>query len=502
MVKYMKLVFLVIFLLFFINIANADINLYMSSRDVYNLNDDVDLSVSVLINENLRGFLKSNIECDNYDMDYYIIPVNLAANDIENFDIPELNLFENMLGNCKINILLLDNSLELVEEKSSNEFTVTNKLVLNAKLNKVEYLSGDNLVINGDVNYVLGRGVEEYTLDIALDNNTYVLESSSSKFKYTLELDDNLKSNNHELKLVSSDGYGNKGNMIIEFFVQSVPTKLRNKINKLEFLPGEEVSIEILLYDQGEDMIYSDVNVKIYNSKNNLILEKESNTDETVLFTLDNYAVPGEYKIATKNKDFEIESEFSVLDVKDVNVYLGEGELFIKNEGNVEFVDEVLVDLSGFSFFEDVNLGVGEVKKIIFVDEVEDGEYSLTVTANNENFDLGTVNIKDDRSIIEKVGNKITGNVVLTNFGGVFKGGLIWILLVLVILISLWYYLTFKKKSDRIKEIGVSEGKKTLDRIRAERNKQKVGIKRVNFSSRREERKDEGGKSNLFGMFD
>ncbi|MBL7148287.1 MAG: hypothetical protein ISS82_05670 [Nanoarchaeota archaeon] len=502
MVKCMKLIFLVIFLLFFVNIVSADINLYMSSKDIYNLNDDVELSVSVLVDEDLRGFLKSNVACDDYDMDYYIIPINLVANDIESFEIPELNLFENMLGSCKINVLLLDNNLNVVEEKSSEQFTVTDELILNAELNKVEFLPGGNLIIKGGVNYVIGQGVGEYILDIYLDdNNLESVEYDSSSFKYTLELSDKIKSNAHKLKLDVSDEYGNKGEKLIEFFVKVVPTKLKNKINQLEFLPGEEVSIESLLYDQADELMYSDVSVKVFDAKNELVLGEDGNTNDKILFTLGKYTVPGKYTVATKNKDFEIESEFSVLEVKDVNVYLEGGELFIKNEGNIGFIDEILVDLDDFSFFEDVSLDVEEVKKIILVDDVEDGEYNLTVTANNKNFNLGLVDIKDDRSIIEKVGNKLTGNIVLTNFGGVFSNGLIWIILVLIVLVGLWYYLTFKNKSNKIKEIGVSEGKKTLDKIRAGRAQKKFGVKKTNFV-RREEKKDEGDKSNLFGMFD
>jgi len=493
----------VLFLLVFVGFANADINIYMDSGNSYNLNEDVGLSASLYLSEDLRGFLKSTINCDNYNMNYYIFPVNLVANDIESFDIPNLNLFEDMLGTCKIDVSLMDNSLGLVEKKSSAEFIVTDELVLILDLNKLEFLPGDKLSVNGEVNSINNQGVDEYVLDIYLDGDFLEsLDEDSSKFKYSLELDENIKSNNHELKFYVEDSNGNKKEEFLEFFVNPVKNKLRNKINKLEFLPLEEVTIESLLYDQADELMYSDVFVRVYDEKGDLVLGKETNTEEVVSFTLDEYALPGYYKVITENEDFEIESEFSVLEVRNVDIYLENGELYIKNEGNIKFNDEIFVDLGEFSFFEDIYLSVSETRKILLVDDVFDGEYELTVTANDEIFELGLVSIQDDRSLIEKVTNKITGNIVLTNAGGALSSGLIWILVVLIVLIGAWYYLTFKRKGFKLKEIGIAEGKKTLDKIRTERAKNKFGVRKTSFTSRREEKKEDGHEGGLFSMFD
>ncbi|MBU2633643.1 MAG: hypothetical protein KJ674_00190 [Nanoarchaeota archaeon] len=501
---------LILLLLLILPVVNAEIQVFDSNRDVYNLNSLYDLEVS--ITDNVEGFLKSIMICGNYSLDYFIIPVDISSK--QSFDIPNLKMNSLMLGSCYVKISLFDTNWELIEEKNGGDFEVSDELIINANLNKNNYLPGDKLRVYGDVKDMVGDVVQDINFDIFLDGVVIEsFESSDEEFDYKFNLDEDIKTGEHIVKLYIYDEYENKGVKELNFNVEGVASELKNWLNKLDFLPGDIVEIKGLLYDQGGDLFEEDVEIRVI--KDGLeVLYKNVKVDEVVKLILDDKAKPGEWEIETKSVDFNIISYFNVLEFVDIGAYLDNG-LFIENLGNVAFDGDVVIYLDDYSFTKNVDLEVGGVEEIELFD-VDDGSYNLKVQVNGKEFDLGEINIEDDRGMFEKVGNVISGNLIVTNVSDFFSNQTVYaVLVILVIVVGLYFYFKDKKKKsfEKKREKDIIEGQLKMKKIKENREGVKKKPKRkLFFGANKVDRKDaedfkeqmlkDGKSKNLFGMFD
>ena len=481
---------LLLLFLLFIPIVSADIQLFESSRDVYNLNDEYELDTS--ISGNIEGFLKSTLYCNDYTLDYFIIPIDISNK--ETINVPDLKFNYLMLGECYVRISLFDTSWGLIEKKDSNNFEVSDNLIINVNLNNNNFLSGEKVRVYGDVKDMIGEDVDGFYFKIFLDDvEIESLESSDESFEYKFNLEDDIKTGEHSIKVEINDDYGNKGESELSFNIIAVATELKNWLNKIDFLPGEKVEIKALLYDQAGDLMDGDAEIKVFKD-NDEILYKNVKIDEIVELVLEDKAKPGEWRIETKSEDFNIISYFNVLEVRDVNVYLENGKLFIKNLGNIIFEDNVVVYLDDFSFTKYVKLNIDDISNIELAGEVEEGDYYLKAYANDKEFDLGEITVEDDRNIIKKVGDMLTGSVV-TDTKDIFSDRTTYLIIGIIIMIicALFVYLNRKKSGsvEKKREKDIIEGHLKLKRIKNEREEIRNKPKKRLFYSAKPVSKEE-----------
>ena len=100
----MKLMPLMVILLILIIPASAEIQVLNNVQEIYNVNDNIPLKTSISYKEEISGYIRVNIECDNKFLEHYTTPFEFKQNPQE-IEIPGLILTENMIGKCTLNIV-------------------------------------------------------------------------------------------------------------------------------------------------------------------------------------------------------------------------------------------------------------------------------------------------------------------------------------------------------------------------------------------------------------
>jgi len=498
--------------------ASAEINLLSNIENIYNVNEKIPLKLSISHGEFIDGFVKASLICEKTKMEFFISPIALKTSQQE-INIPELRLTKNMLGKCSLEFSLTDNSDILIEKKTIKIFEVSENLNLEHNLNKDKLLPNEELEITGNVKNVRGELINNGKVKIFFDDIESSADLNKGKFSYNYRIPGNIKSNAHLLKLNFEDNNGNKVLKESGIGVIPKPSKLKNLVNKLDFLPKEKVIIESLLYDQADDIIENNAKIKVYDANNDLIAEG----NKKVEFTLDQYALPGEWIIKSSTEDFNIESKFNVGKIKKVETYVENGIVYVKNIGNTEFDDKVKIEAigeNGKEFYANIKIDPKESKAVRLSDEIKQGGlFNVNVIANNEKKSYSNINVPESNDILYLTGRVVsdTGNLVVDKP---------YIpLSIIVFLASLIFFRrTSKKNYEKRWQRDAQEGFTIAKKI--EQDKMKSGIKPRRFKIDENEAKDfrdrmlknseenknnnQGylyknppkDKGNLFGMFD
>src|SRR3989344_5990760 len=400
---------IVILLLLLIPIANAEIQISKNIYTTYNYGDKLSYDVSITENENLQGFLSSTLICERYSTDYYTIPLSLKQGR-QDFSIPDLTLTETMSGNCRINVNVQDLERDMIEQKSLPEFSVKNDLTIDAFLNRQTFKPGETVILSGDVKNSRGDLLDSIPVLVTIDNSEgKTANINEKKFTLSFDLDKGIKSFEHKITLEVRDN-GNIGEKTINFYITPIPIKLQNSYEKTEFLPGEKVEIETLLYDQADDKIDNNAIIKVYNPKNKLLTEGA----RKIIFNLEPDAMPGTYKVKTKDEKLNIESSFKVKELEKIDSEIQGKVLVLKNTGNVPYKDNIRVLLNGDTgFSKSVNIKPNEAKTINLAREIlKSGDYFIKLITKQDTRSLGESTLTYEKSFGEKITGPITGSVV------------------------------------------------------------------------------------------
>jgi hypothetical protein len=478
----MKKLILLLILISFMPFANAEINLLSNIENFYNINEKIPLKLSISSNEERDGFVKASLICDKNNIDYFMSPFAFTTSQKE-IEIPELRLTKNMLGKCSLESSLLDNSNILIEKKIIKLFEVSENLNLNFDLNKDKLLPNEELKITGEVKNIRGESLNTGKVKIYFDNQESQTDLDKGKFSYSYRIPGNIKSNTHSLKLSFDDNNGNKVAKESSISVIPKPSSLKIKINKLDFLPKEQVLIESLLYDQADDLIENDAKIKVYDTKNNLIREGNNNLD----FTLDQYALPGTWVIKASTDDFNIESKFNIGEIKKVETYLEDGTVYIKNIGNAPFNQEIKIEAigeNGKEFYKKVELNPKESKAIPLSSEIkEGGKFNINVLANNEKQSYQSVNIPESNNPLY-----LTGRVVSNTGNMVVDKPFIPLTIIIALALLIFARKSRKRNIEYKRQRDSQEGYNIAKKI--EQEKMKMGIKPRRFKIDEAEAKD------------
>mgnify|MGYP001611725214 CR=1 FL=1 len=212
-------------------------------------------------------------------------------------------------GNSKV----YENSVNLV---------VNNKLALTLNLNKLEFLPGEKLTLTGIVKRSLDNIEINGKATITFEDKTYDVDVVKGKFSYEFDLANNIKSNLHNIDIFVIDNNGNSLKQQLEYSITPVQTRLENNFNTKSFLPDETLKITSKVYDQAEDLINDIILIKIFDPKNNLVLEKEIETEKEASFKITMGTIPGEYKVIIESTDLSTEDKFTVQEVKALSIGL------------------------------------------------------------------------------------------------------------------------------------------------------------------------------------
>ncbi len=379
-------------------------------------------------------------------------------------------------GNYQVDITLFSIHGDHVFENMAT-LIVNNQLVTQIDLDKTEIEPGQSISVTGKAEKSDNRKVNG-NIRITLGTKDYDYSFEDGTFQYRIKTSDTIKSHEHSIDILVQDEFGNHKQTTLIFNIIPIPTTLEFSMESREFIPEETLSLIPVLYDQaGDVMPGKEIEIRIANPENEIIEEKAKSA-ESFIYNIPQFAIPGKWKIKASHLDVSNEEEFTVKEVKDIEISLVAQTLIVKNIGNMEYEDHLIIEAIGdkmHTLEKRTYIQPGETIRIDLYKYLPEGSYQINV--HGEKFD---VDITDERGIGEKASDffkDITGNVVVTPGSSASKTSFYVFLLIVgsIIIFLARSKLEHSKISKKAREREFERAKKRKEGLL--QLKDKVGIK-------------------------
>lgn len=430
-----KILILQFLFLFILPMAFADIIITIPEKDVYNLGEKISAVVSVKGGQDYDGFFSMGIICDDYNLQYYKIPLSLEAGFRIQLTVPPLSLSKGMIGDCRLNSNFEADNGGSIVAADSNDFLITDKLEIS--MDKIlEAKPGEDVVIIGGVRRDSNELFKKGELNISFKEKEYNVNLTSGEFEYTIPLEEDAETGIFPIVVVVGDEDGNYGNKILSLRVSSIPTKIENNLWNNILIPGDNLKAQIILYDRGGDIIGGNISIKVFGPSGEIIAEEEVESSDNFEFRIEKDLVPGDYFLSSEFEDIKKQDDFIIDSYRKIIMEQKGNLVHIENAGNVDYEDEVSITLKSdgkdYLITKNIDLSPGE-KTIIDVSKyVPKGIYDIVLpeeaveadeTVDGESEEVGDmaqknvikdVSIDDNRDAVKKTAHglsSITGAV-------------------------------------------------------------------------------------------
>ena len=321
----------------------------------------------------------------------------------------EIEDIDSILGEC-----YLESSLNSLSVLSQN-FKISNKINLDAKMDKTDYNPGETIIIK--INSTKENG-QEHLGEVILLNNTIVNTPTFNSGILELEIGEKVFSGTYVLNLITEDEVGNKGTLKKEIIINQIPSEVSFGVNSFEIMPGNNLSITLEIKDQSGEAILTEQTIKI-KSPEKIISEMILNTGEITSIVFPNNSSSGKWILSTTVESLEEEIEINVQQKPFLESSLNEDILTIKNIGNYLYED----------YFE---ITIGEVSESIFLRLKKNEIKQFKLSAPEGDYQIL---FRDSNTVVEG-SSFLTGNAIsvdsLGNQGNFYKNYL-WLFLILIL---------------------------------------------------------------------
>ena len=415
--------FLLLLLVLPIVTANIEIS---NIKDKYNLGENLLPKIEITLDQDFKGFQKTKIDCDK-ELTYYAVPKTIKKGKTI-VEIPALETYEEIMGDCKITFILENLDGSIYEKEISNEFKISNKLIfeleqLPSSLNPSEILTLKGTLYNIRNEPILG------ILKASLEDQTYnyFIENSINA---ELKISDSIDLGTKKLILTFEDNLGNFIEKELLVIINSIPTSIEIKFNKEEYDPNEKLTANILLLDQADKIIQNkEMTIK-------LLGHSTTQTSGQFEYNIDNSFEPGEYTLEASHNQIRKEYSFKIQEIKQIITEIQNQTVIIKNIGNVNYDSPTQIILENDNkeiiLEESLDLNPNEIKEIDLSKETPEGDYLLTLPDNTTT----NITLDDNRNILKKSAQGITGAFSNVGTSGNILAGLIVLALIVALVIG------------------------------------------------------------------
>lgn len=451
-----------------IPMALGEIIVDIPEKNVYNLGEKVIPTVSIKEDQDYSGFFKLSIFCDNYDLQYYTIPLSLEADFRTQLTVPELSLAESMTSKCRLKANFELSDGDRIDSAWSEYFFVTDELNITVD-SSLEAKPGEDVIILGQIKKQSNELMPKGEAKISFRSEENKIDIISGKFEHVIYLEGDVETGNIPLLIVATDQYGNYGDKILSLKVLPIPTRIESRIENNVLLPGDTLKARVILYDHSNKAINgSKVNVKIFDSNENVMAEKDIQNMNYFELKTEKKQMPGRYFLTSAFENIKEQSSFEVEAVRKIITKQEGNFVHVENVGNVEYKDEITITLESddknYLINKKIDLGPEEKITIDLSKYVPQGTYDIilpeetveedtAVDDNNESENtreivehanvIEDVEIDDNRNVIKKTADgmsSITGAVAGVAGYVASKPLLVAIILVLITFGTLTYY--------------------------------------------------------------
>ncbi|MBI5872511.1 hypothetical protein HZB88_05535 [archaeon] len=339
-------------------------------------------------------------------------------------------------GSYKVNIVIRDVYGNKMGFDDIAGFEVVSLIDVTLSLKQESAEPSEEVKISGEAKLLTGAGVAQGSAVIMIGSLRYSTSVSNGAYSYGVKIPNNMKSGVHAVYVSVEDAEGNKGSAEGQLSVKAIPTSLQAGINPSVVYPSGSLAVTSSLYDQAGDVMDGEILIEIKNPDKDEALSKSAKSGEAFNFALEQYAVPGEWKVKAEFGKLKSETIFTVPEVKELSISLQNTTLIFVNIGNIKYKDTIYIyatsNTSNYTIKKTKNIDVAEQMPVELSKELPTGIYDITIPLED-----GTVVFED---------------VVIAN--GTIRLGLNWAYFVIVLAIAVWIgYLVYRKwrKKPRIK---------------------------------------------------
>lgn len=386
-----KVIFSIIFLVFMTSLASAGIIITQQPNGLYNLGDSISVPATVKSTTELSGSFQMDLICNGKTLDFYKNGISLKVGEEKKIDaslVLTKQAIGEMRGACTIKSSLgTDYAL-------TNEFKISDLIMLNLKTEQKEFNPEENVIIEGDAIRDNGNNADGF-IDLSLvfdsgnvtTNQTYQGTINNGYFRIEFTIPKEMKAGQYSLKLnaYEKDSLGektNKGVADYNILVRQIPTSLEIVFENSEVNPGENMKVETILHDQTGEKIDSVVVLTVKDEKSKIHEQVEKTTGEFLEFPINYKEPPSEWTVVAISNKLTSQSTFRIVEKEEALIEIINRTIIITNVGNVPYNKTLLVKVGSESFNLNPYLEIDEKKKYSL--NAPDGEYHVEIIDEGE----------------------------------------------------------------------------------------------------------------------
>ncbi len=377
-----------IFLL--IPLTSAEI-IFSQPEAIYNVGDGLANQISVHSINSATDFLIISLVCNAGEIELYRNTLSINAGETKNVELITI-LGNSIIGNLQGNCFLKGKFNS--EETQSQPFQLSREIIVNAILGGTLYSPSDSLFVSGNAIKRNGKNADGFVEASLVNNISASSTVNDGAFSLNITLPEDIAPGKHSLtiRVFEKDASGrvtNEGNLVQEFSVKTVLTRIEIILNAETIKPGNQLTYSFTAHDQAGNAIEQDALIKIHKADENIFSEELINSGQEKQLFIEQNFTPGYWKIEIKAEEVSAKKLFYVEELEDAVFELINNTFIIRNIGNVPYIKVLEIKIGDYSILKEVKIPVNGVKK--FKIKAPDNVYDINVYDGNRSFDASGV---------------------------------------------------------------------------------------------------------------
>ena len=268
----LQIISLFLVILAWAQLTSAEI-IMSQPNSVYNIGDNLNLSVSLMPSADASGFFLLKLSCEGNENELYKTPESISANQQKTIPISlSLDKFvlTNLTGSCSIKASYNN------EEKQSQDFEISNGINGFVETNSILFSPSEAVLISGIAKKKNGSPLVGF-LEINVNELNVKITSPviNGKFAINFTIPENAAANTYNIEFFfyekdKNSEIINQGSSSAPIRVRAIVKKMGIALNSDSVSPNSDLEYSVLLYDQAENQVQDDSTVSLFSPSNSL----------------------------------------------------------------------------------------------------------------------------------------------------------------------------------------------------------------------------------------
>jgi hypothetical protein len=452
-----EFLFIILALILFVSpIISSEMIINQQPNKIYNLGDSISVPVTIVSLTGTSTTFSMDLLCGPKQINFYKNGVKLSGGEQKIMDaslVLTKDIVGEYIGTCKIKAMLPGDSVPYL---LTNEFKISNLISIQPNTDQKEFSPGQSILIFGDAIKENGQDSNGFIdMNIIIGNSSAedIIQSgtiNNGMYSMNITFPANMRAGNYLVKLtayeMTPDGLKtNKGFTNYNIAIKQIPTSLELVFENNKVVPGTNVRVKAILHDQTGDLINSNSIITIKKGETEIKIQSEKATGEYLEFPITYNEAPSNWIVFAISNQLTAQSNFTVIENKDINVDITNQTVTFINIGNVPYNDTVTIKIG-----ENYSLAVPVFLPV-------DGTQKYELKAPNGEYEVEVLNENSQSKVKQSV--VLTGRVVeakdLSQSGFNIKP-IIFILIGLIVLVIIFIFI--RKAYRNKKNYGTGSG--------------------------------------------